>query len=58
MDSRPKFFVRIISGAVIAGTAPIMLALFKAFGIDVTGLTVAHFSQPPSIVTISNAIWY
>jgi hypothetical protein len=58
MDSRPKFFVRIISGAVIAGAAPITLALFKVFGIDVTGLTVAHFSQPPSIVTISNAIWY
>lgn len=30
----------IIAGVMIAGSVAIMLALFKAFGIDVTGLTV------------------
>jgi hypothetical protein len=32
--------VRIISGVMIAGAVVIMLALFKAGGIDLTGLTV------------------
>jgi hypothetical protein len=40
MDSRRSFLVRIISAVMIAGAVAIMLALFKAFGIDVTGLTV------------------